>query len=85
MAHFETPRSTRFQIGILILLGLFLWLGNTAFAQDKQVKKEPIKQKVPLSGASMFKDYCAVCHGKDAKRDGPAASALEKLNRRFAI
>lgn len=26
----------------------------------------------------MFKEYCAVCHGKDAKGDGPAASALQQ-------
>jgi len=77
MAHFETARGTRFQIGILILMGLFLGLGNTVFAQDKQAKQEPVKQTVPLSGASMFKDYCAVCHGKDAKGNGPAASALK--------
>ncbi|MGA7223862.1 MAG: c-type cytochrome [Candidatus Acidiferrales bacterium] len=78
MPHFETPRETRVRNGILILIGLFLGFGNTAFAQDKQVKKEPIKQTVPLSGAGMFKDYCAVCHGKDAKGDGPAASALKR-------
>ena len=77
MPHFETPRGTRFQIGILILMGLFLGLGNTAFAQGKQAKQEPVKQTEPLSGAGMFKDYCAVCHGKDAKGDGPAASALK--------
>ena len=55
MPHFETPRETRVRNGILILIGLFLGFGNTAFAQDKQVKKEPIKQTVPLSGAGMFK------------------------------
>ena len=76
MAHFETRRGMRFQIGILISMGLFLGLGNMALAQDKQGKKEPIKQTAPLSGAGMFKDYCAVCHGKYAKGDGPAASAL---------
>lgn len=78
MVHFETPRGTRFQIEILLLLGVCLGLGNTAFAQDKQAQKEPVKQAAPLSGAGMFKDYCAVCHGKDAKGDGPAASALKQ-------
>jgi mono/diheme cytochrome c family protein len=62
----------------LILVGLFLGASNVAFAQDKQVKKEPIKQTVPSSGTGMFKEYCAVCHGKDAKGDGPAASALKQ-------
>ncbi len=75
MPYFDTPRGTRFRIGILILIGLFL---GPVFAQDKQVKKESVKQTVPLSGASMFKEYCAVCHGRDAKGDGPAASALKQ-------
>ncbi|MFZ0581033.1 MAG: c-type cytochrome [Candidatus Acidiferrales bacterium] len=78
MAHFEIPRNTRFQIETFLLLAVFLGLGNTAFAQDQQAQKEPVKQAAPLSGAGMFKDYCAVCHGKDAKGDGPAASALKQ-------
>jgi hypothetical protein len=77
MAHFETPRGTRFQIGILILMGLFLGLGNRAFAQDKQAKEEPVKQTVPLSGAGMFKDLLCGMPRQDAKGDGPAASALK--------
>jgi mono/diheme cytochrome c family protein len=28
------------------------------------------------SGAYLFKTYCATCHGKDAKGDGPLASQL---------
>ncbi len=59
-------------------MGLFSCVGNVAFAQDKQAEKEPIKHKAPLSGARMFKEYCAVCHGKEAKGDGPAASALKQ-------
>lgn len=75
-------RKRIFYIGNLILVGLFLGLGSVAFAQDKQdkqVKKEPIKQTAPLSGAEMFRDYCAVCHGKDAKGHGPAASELKQV------
>ena len=53
-------------------------VGNMAFAQDKQVKPEQIEQKSPLSGARMFKAYCAACHGKDAKGNGPAAAALKQ-------
>lgn len=32
----------------------------------------------PASGKEMFMSYCASCHGKDAKGDGPAASALKQ-------
>jgi hypothetical protein len=82
MAHFETPRSTRFQIGILILMGLFLGLGNRAFAQDKQAKEEPVKQTVPLSGAGLFKDLlCGMprqgCEGRRAGRVGVETRAGE--------
>lgn len=76
MPFYGTPRDNRFQRGVLILMGLLLGFVNTTFAQDKQVKKEPIKK--PESGASMFREYCAVCHGTDAKGKGPAASALKQ-------
>jgi len=32
----------------------------------------------PSSGKDMFMSYCASCHGKDAKGDGPAAAALKQ-------
>lgn len=46
-------------------------------AQDKQVKHVPIQRTSAASGKEMFTTYCAVCHGKDAKGDGPAAKALK--------
>ena len=77
MPHFGTSRTIGFQIGILILLASPLSLGTKASPYRQQTKPEPAKPTVPLSGAGMFKDYCAVCHGKDAKGDGPAAAALK--------
>lgn len=44
---------------------------------DKQIKKSQVKPSNPVSGAEMFKEYCAVCHGTEGKGDGPAASALK--------
>jgi len=49
-----------------------------AAAQEKQVKHVPIQRTSPASAKEMFMTYCAVCHGKDAKGDGPAARALNK-------
>lgn len=47
-------------------------------AQEKPViKKVPMKQTSPASGKEMFTQYCAACHGADAKGDGPAAAALK--------
>jgi mono/diheme cytochrome c family protein len=48
-----------------------------SFAQTKEVKKEPIQMTSAASGSEMYKSYCAACHGKTGKGDGPAASALK--------
>jgi len=49
---------------------------SVAPAQTK-VDKAPI-QRTAIDGKTMFDSYCAVCHGKEAKGDGPAAGALKK-------
>jgi mono/diheme cytochrome c family protein len=41
------------------------------------VKHVPISNAPSVSGKEMFKTYCAVCHGVDAKGKGPAASAMK--------
>lgn len=41
------------------------------------VKRVPIAHTPSNSGKAMFETYCAVCHGKDGKGDGPAASAMK--------
>jgi len=48
-----------------------------AQGQTPVVKHVPIKPVNAASGQEMFKSYCAVCHGEDAKGSGPAASALK--------
>lgn len=49
-------------------------------AQDQatKIKHAPAPMTSPASGQEMFTNYCAPCHGKDAKGDGPAAGALNK-------
>jgi mono/diheme cytochrome c family protein len=46
-------------------------------AQEKIIKKVPMKHTAANSGEEMYGEYCAVCHGKTGKGDGPAASALK--------
>lgn len=49
-------------------------------AQDKPtVKHVPITNAPSNSGKEMFNSYCAVCHGKDGKGNGPAASAMKTM------
>jgi mono/diheme cytochrome c family protein len=54
-----------------------------AAAQQAPAQNPPVVKHVPItnapsnSGKEMFNSYCAVCHGKDGKGDGPAASAMK--------
>jgi mono/diheme cytochrome c family protein len=57
-----------------IAFGLILGLGA---AQEKTVKKVPIKYTDPSSAKEMYNAYCAVCHGVDGKGGGPAASEFK--------
>jgi mono/diheme cytochrome c family protein len=65
----------------LILAGLVAF-GSLAFAASdepgKTIKKVNARPTATLNGVDLFKEYCAVCHGNDAKGGGPAADALKK-------
>lgn len=67
--------SVRVGFSIAVLVGA-LALVSAAQDQNKEIKHVPAKETSPASGQEMFNSYCASCHGKDAKGDGPAASAL---------
>jgi mono/diheme cytochrome c family protein len=54
---------------------LVLLVSGMSVAQE--VKKVPAKYTTPVSGAEMYKTYCASCHGVDGKGSGPAATALK--------
>jgi mono/diheme cytochrome c family protein len=45
--------------------------------QQKEIKHTTAQPTSPASGQEMFLAYCATCHGKDAKGNGPAASVLK--------
>ena len=60
------------------VIGVIVSFALCAAAQEKQVKHVPIQLTSAASAKEMFMTYCAVCHGKDAKGDGPAARALNK-------
>jgi mono/diheme cytochrome c family protein len=53
-----------------------------AFAADeapgKTINKVNAQSIASVKGVDLFKEYCAVCHGTDAKGSGPAADALKK-------
>jgi len=45
--------------------------------QQTTVEKVPMRHTSASSGQEMYVTYCAACHGKDGKGNGPAASALK--------
>lgn len=75
-ASFSTtvPFTTLCAIVGTIILGLVLGLGA---AQEKTVKKVPVRYTDPSSAKEMYTEYCAVCHGVDGKGNGPAASEFK--------
>lgn len=50
----------------------------SASAQPK-IQTGTMKKTSPADGKAMFENYCAACHGLDAKGTGPAAPALKKV------
>ena len=44
--------------------------------QKPEIKHVPVSHTSAASGKEMFTQYCASCHGKEGKGDGPAAAAL---------
>lgn len=62
----------------ILLLGFTVaMLTIFSIAQQKEIKHVPLKPTSAASGKEMYETYCAVCHGKDGKGNGPAADALK--------
>jgi mono/diheme cytochrome c family protein len=61
-----------------ILLGALILAVPAARAQDKPVvDKAPARQTMAASGKRTYTQYCAACHGGDARGNGPAAFMLK--------
>jgi mono/diheme cytochrome c family protein len=63
----------------LVTLALASVIVATAQDAKTEVKHGTAPVTSPASGKEMFLSYCASCHGKDAKGDGPAATSLKAL------
>lgn len=64
-----------FGMGAILLMSAVFAMAQQA--GKTQIKHVPVKSTSAASGQEMFTSYCAVCHGADAKGNGPAQSALK--------
>lgn len=60
---------------LVFAFGLAIAVGGQE--SQKPIQHTTAQHTSPASGQEMFLAYCASCHGKDAKGDGPAASVLK--------
>jgi cytochrome c553 len=63
---------------VLVAIVTLAVSAGAASAQTK-VQRGPIKQTPASDAKKMFDTYCAVCHGKEGKGDGPASKSLSKV------
>jgi len=62
-----------FRLSVLFILGIMLVPAQTA-----KIKPVPVKLSATTDGAQLYREHCAVCHGVEAKGNGPAAEALKR-------
>ena len=62
---------------VLIVVIALAMLASAKEQPKKEIKHVPIAPISAVSGQEMFKTYCAACHGREGKGNGPAASALK--------
>lgn len=58
-------------------VALFILLSAIAASQSTSIKRVPARYTSAASGQEMYVSYCAACHGRDGRGQGPAAPALK--------
>jgi len=65
--------TSRWLGALAVCCALFAFTPGFTRAQSSHASSSPN----PKNGAQTYEQYCAVCHGKSGRGDGPAASALK--------
>ena len=65
------------QLRAVLLCASLITLSVVTVAQKPTVVNVPAPPTPANSGKKMFEAYCAACHGKGGKGDGPVAVALK--------
>jgi mono/diheme cytochrome c family protein len=70
--------SIRGARNLLALSALVVAIAGFAGSQQKEEKIPPkLPSSDPISGEGLYRMYCAVCHGRSGRGDGPAATELK--------
>ena len=66
--------------GLAVVAAMIVVLlpGTPAVGQEEKGWLDRSALTGPLEGSELFKNYCAACHGTDARGNVPAAPALKK-------
>jgi mono/diheme cytochrome c family protein len=66
----------RGKLALVLIAGVTCALSLPLMA-EVQIKREAARPIASVEGVDSFNSYCAVCHGKTGKGDGPAVPALK--------
>jgi mono/diheme cytochrome c family protein len=62
---------------LVMPVGALALLVSSSFAQNPKEQEDQAARLInSLQGAELYKAYCAVCHGSDAKGNGPMSKSL---------
>jgi mono/diheme cytochrome c family protein len=72
-----TQNEDIMRLRVMLFAVLLITLCGLSVAQQPKVVNIPARHTPANSGKEMFAAYCAACHGKEGKGDGPVAVALK--------
>ena len=64
-------------ISASVILGGGLLFWTLGADSNREPTKDPVRLINSIEGPTLYKAYCAVCHGSDATGNGPMAPALK--------